>query len=100
MIPLQHPGLGAVLGVLFFAGSAVSMLLGAFVGYRAFRAHRRTGQRSLLLFSTGLLLLVSVSKLVNVGLSSTLSSATLVGPATELCRLLGAIVITYAIYDR
>lgn len=100
MIPLQQPGFGATFGLLFFVGSAVSIVVGLFVGYRAFRAHRRTGQRSLLLFGTGLLLLVSVSKLVNIALSSTLSSATVIGPATELCRLLGAIVITYAIYDR
>jgi cell division protein FtsW (lipid II flippase) len=100
MIPLQQPGFGATLGLLFFVGSAISIVVGAFVAYRAFRAHRRTEQRSLLLFSTGLVLLVSVSKVVNVVLSSTLPSTALVGPATELCRLLGAIVITYAIYDR
>jgi len=100
MIPLQLPHPSVVVGVLFFVGSVVSIAVGTFVGYRTFRAHRETGQRSLLLFSVGLLLLVSVSKLVNIALSSTLSSTALVGPATELCRLLGAIVLTYAIYDR
>jgi hypothetical protein len=100
MIPLQLPDPSLTVGVLFFVGSVVSIVVGTFVGYRTFRAHRDTGQRSLLLFSVGLLLLVSVSKLVNIGLSSTLASSALVGPATELCRLVGATVITYAIYDR
>ncbi|WP_053948084.1 DUF7521 family protein [Halolamina sediminis] len=100
MIPLQLPELGAAVGVLFFVGSIVSIVVGGIVGYRALRGYRRTQQRSLLLFGVGLLLLVSVSKLVNIGLSSMLSSTALIGPATELCRLAGAVVLTYAIYDR
>jgi hypothetical protein len=100
MIPLQLSEFGAAVGVLFFVGSIVSIVVGGVVGYRALRGYRRTRQRSLLLFGVGLLLLVSVSKLVNIGLSSTLSSAALIGPATELCRLAGAVVLTYAIYDR
>jgi NhaP-type Na+/H+ or K+/H+ antiporter len=100
MIPLQQLDFATTLGVLFFVGSAVSIVVGLFVGYRTFRAHRATGDRSLLLFSAGLLLLVAVSKLVNIGLSSTLSATAVVGPATELCRLTGATIITYAIYDR
>ncbi|GAB7013110.1 DUF7521 family protein [Halolamina salina] len=100
MIPLQLSDSGAAVGVLFFAGSIASIVVGAVVGYRALRAYRRTGGRSLLLFGVGLLLLVSVSKLVNIALSSTLPSTALIGPATELCRLAGAAVLTYAIYDR
>ena len=100
MIPLQLSEFGAAVGVLFFAAAVASIVVGGVVGYRAFRAYRQTEQRSLLLFGVGLLLLVSVSKLVNIGLSSTLPSSTLVGPATELCRLAGAATLTYAIYDR
>lgn len=99
-VPLQTSALGQGAALLFFAGAAASIAVGLFVGYRAFQAYRRTERRQLLLFGIGLLLLVSVSKLANVVLSSTLSSTRLVGPVTELLRLGGAVVITYAIYDR
>jgi hypothetical protein len=69
MIPLQLSEFGAAVGVLFFVGSIVSIVVGGVVGYRALRGYRRTRQRSLLLFGVGLLLLVSVSKLVNIGLA-------------------------------
>lgn len=98
--PLQSTTLGAGAGLLFFAGAVLSIVVGLFVGYRAVRAYRRTERRDLLLFGVGLLLLVAVSKLANVVLSSTLPTTVVVGPVTELLRLSGALVVTYAIYDR
>lgn len=100
MTPLQLSGFGVTVGVLYFAGVVVSIVVGLFVGYRALGAYRQTGQRALLLFSVGLLLLVSVSKLANVLLSSTAAATAAASPTTELLRLCGAIVIMYAIYDR
>lgn len=100
MIPIQLPVLERAVAILFFAGAFVSIVVGVFVAYRAVRAYRRTGRRTLLLFSVGLLLLVTVSKLVNILLASSPVSSPIVGPATELVRLSGAIVVTYAIYDR
>ena len=100
MSPIQLSLLERTVGVLFFAGAVVSIAVGLFVTHRAVRAYRRTGRQSLLLFSVGLLLLVSVSKLANILLASSPSPPVTVGPATELIRLGGALVVTYAIYDR
>lgn len=100
MTPIQQSPLELAAGVLFFAGAVVSIAVGLFVAHRAVRAYRRTERRSLLLFSVGLLLLVSVSKLANIVLASSPAPSTAVGPATELLRLGGALVVTYAIYDR
>lgn len=98
--PLQTSALGETAALLFFVGTALSIAVGLFVGYRAVRAYRRTERRQLLLFGVGLLLLVSVSKLANFVLASAWPATAVVGPLTELLRLGGAIIITYAIYDR
>lgn len=100
MAPLQTSAIGRSVALLFFAGAMTSIVVGAFVGYRAFRAYRRTQRRQLLPFSLGLLLLVSVSKLANVVLASASAPGPLVGPVTELLRLGGAVIVAYAIYDR
>lgn len=100
LAPLQSTSLEVGAGLLFFGGAVLSIVVGLFVGYRAIRAYRRTGRRDLLLFGVGLLLLVAFSKLANVVLSSTFPTTTVVGPVTELFRLTGALVVTYAIYDR
>lgn len=100
MTPLQLSLLEQTAGALFFAGAIVSIVVGLLVTYRAIQAYRRAERRSLLLFSVGLLLLVSVSKLANILLASASAQPIPVGPATELLRLGGALVITYAIYDR
>jgi predicted membrane channel-forming protein YqfA (hemolysin III family) len=100
MTPIQLSLFEQTVGILFFVGTVVSIVVGLFVAYRAIQAYRRTERRSLLLFSVGLLLLVSVSKLANILLASSPAPPIGVGPATELLRLGGALIITYAIYDR
>lgn len=97
---LQMAGSVELSALLFLVGTVVSILIGFFVGYRAYRAYQRTQRRQLLLFGVGLLLLVSVSKLTNIVFATASPSSGFVGPATESVRLVGAVIITYAIYDQ
>lgn len=100
MIPIQLSIADTAAGVAFLAGAVASIVVGLFVGYRAFDAYRQTGSRRLLLFGVGLVSLVALSKLLNILLATSSAPSTFVGPVSELVRLAGATILTLTIYDR
>lgn len=105
-VPLLAPSLVAVgpnsLGVVaLFAGVFVSVGLALLISIRAFRGFQRTRSRRLLALSAGLLLIVAVPKLTNLGLATATSIETqTISILTAGCRVLGLGVILASIYAR
>jgi hypothetical protein len=93
------PGVAVGVGIALFAGVFVAIAVGTVLSVRVMRGYRRTGSTHLLALGTGLLLLVPVPKLVNLGLTTLVGAASAeVGIAMAVCRLGGFATILYAIY--
>lgn len=100
-LPLSTGGTGSLVVVSLFAGVFVSIALALLIAVRAFRGYRRTQSTPLLALSAGLLLIVAVPKIANLGLIN----LTGVAPATISvltggCRIVGLGVILASIYAR
>lgn len=101
MTPVPLSTGGGLVAVSLFAGVFVSIALALLIVVRAFQGYRRTKSRRLLALAVGLLLIVAVPKLANLGLANT----TGVAPATitvltGTSRVAGLGVILAAIYAR
>lgn len=99
--PLASAGADNLAVLSLFAGVFVSVALALLIAVRAFNGFRRTRSRRLLALSAGLLLIVAVPKLANLGLATaTTVSAPTISVLTGGCRVLGLGVILASIYDR
>ncbi|MUV89882.1 hypothetical protein GJ629_08230 [Halapricum sp. CBA1109] len=92
-------GAGQLTAVSLFAGVAVSVALALLIAVRAFGGYRRTRNRRLLALAVGLLCIVAVPKVVNIGLSAaTELDPTLVNVLADGYRVAGLTVILVSIY--
>lgn len=85
--------------VAFLASLALSL----FVSLRVLRGYRRSGQRRLLLFGVGVLCIVFLSKVTSVVLSPAVGPGLGIGVASVAAtgwRIVGAVLVLNAIYDR
>ena len=79
----------------------VSLALSLFVGFRVLRGYRRGGQRTLLLFGLGVLCIVFLSKVTRIILAAGLGvDVGVTAIATTGWRIVGALLVLHAIYDR
>lgn len=93
------PSTALGVAVALFAGVFVAIAVGTVLSVRVMRGYRRTGSTHLLALGVGLLLLVPLPKLLNLGLTTFLGATSAqVGIAMAVCRLGGLTTILYAIY--
>lgn len=100
-LPLSTGATAGLAVVSLFAGVFVSIALALLIAVRAFRGYRRTRSTRLLALSAGLLLIVAVPKIANLGLINfTGVSPETITVLTGGCRIAGLGVILASIYAR
>lgn len=100
---LQSEGSTAGRAFLYALTAAflVSLALSLVVGVRVLRGYRDSGQRTLLLFGLGVLCIVFLSKVTRVVLMAGFGVGLgVTGTVTAGWRVLGALLVVRAIYDR
>ncbi|ERH12218.1 MAG: hypothetical protein J07HB67_01232 [halophilic archaeon J07HB67] len=90
-------------GLALLAAFLASLALSLFVSLRVLRGYRRSGQRRLLLFGVGVLCIVFLSKVTSVVLSPAVGLGLGIGVTSVVAtgwRIVGAVLVLNAIYDR
>lgn len=101
MASITTVGGDALVVLSLFVGVFVSIVLALLLAVRAYRGYRRTRSPRLLALSGGLLLIVAVPKLANLGLATATSVSTpTIGVLTATCRVAGLAIILGTIYAR
>lgn len=99
MASITTTGAGTLVVLSLFVGVFVSIGLAVLLSVRAYRGFQRTRSPRLLALSGGLLLIVAVPKVTNLGLSTaTAVSTPTIGAITAACRVVGLAIILGTIY--